>query len=90
MKGGLSDAEYAQSGGVTFTAFLTIDESTPSEVTGSPVFVDVFDGSTEKFVCGDEPAYVAGIAADASGTYVAYVVGSVSSTSPETVIARVP
>jgi hypothetical protein len=84
------DAEYAQNAGKLFTAFQTLDESTPAAMTGSPVFVDVFDGSTEKFVCGEEPSTgIVGVAATATGTYVAYAVGSLSK-APQTVIARVP
>jgi hypothetical protein len=87
LKGGGDDEEYAQRLGKVFTAFETWDKATEM---GSRVFVDVFDGSTEAFLCGGElAAGVVGIAANATGTYVAYAVGPLSSRQT-TVIARLP
>jgi hypothetical protein len=86
LKGWLFDAEYVQGGGKVYTAFQGGDLSAPAW----PPVVDVFDGSTEKFICGREPTTgVIGIAANATGTYVAYTVGTLSS-APQTVIARLP
>jgi hypothetical protein len=90
LEGGLFGAEYVQNGGETISAFQVENDAVQPGVAFSPVYVDIVDGSTERFVCGEELADgIVGVATSSTGTYVAYAVGT-ETTSPQTVIARVP